>query len=649
MKRHKIVFQTNYSRLSTGLGKNLRSILKYLYKTGKYDIVEFAAGYKWSDPKFARLPWKGYGTLPDSNKELAKLNEDPLVIKSAQYGTYSIDKLIKLEKPTIWMGIEDFWAFSGYWDRYWWNKINTVLHTTIDALPVLPEAVEFADKIPNFLVWSEFAEKEFHKEGKNHVKTLHGVFDHKDFYPASLQEKNELRKLHNIPEDAFVIIDVFRNQARKQVYTLLEGYAMWKKENPDVKSYLLLVTNTNEGWNISKFAKEFGIDQKEILYTYICSACGEFEISSEKPKNSDCKFCGAKKSVNTISVKKGITENQLRDCYAVSDIMVHAFKNGGQELPIQEAKLCELPTAVTNYSCGADMCVPEAHSYPLEYSVTREFKTEFINAQTDPVSVFKAISYYYNMGPEERSRLGALARKWVIDNYSIEVIGKQLEAMFDAMEIKEWDYDFSADKKNDKYPFPDIADDTEFVLDLYKNMLNIDESKNGDGCKHWTYFLESGKATKQDVYRCFVQEAIKENTENIPFDFKTLFDDNGKKRGLFVMKESGGDIFILTSLFKSFKNLYPDHDLYVAVYPQFASILHNNPYIHKVLNYMPEMESEMFMTGHADHKGFVDVVYYPFLATQRHLSYLSRDKIDFEINNQENGFKASFSFPFESL
>lgn len=640
MKRHKIVFQTNYSRLSTGLSKNLRSILKYLYKTGKYDIVEFAAGYKWSDPKLQRLPWKAYGTLPDSKQELDKLSVDSQTIKSAGYGTYSIDKLIKLEKPTIWMGIEDFWAFSHYWDKYWWDKINTVLHTTIDALPILPQAVEFADKIPNFYVWSEFAEREFHKHGKTHVKTLHGVFDHYNFTPASKEEKDQLRKAHGIPDDAFIIIDVFRNQSRKQVYSLLEGYSIWKKNNKNIKSYLLLVTNVNEGWNIPRLAKEFGVDEKEILFPYVCSSCGEFEISSLKKKNSDCKFCGAKRTVNTISVRKGISENQLRDCYCLSDIMVHAFKNGGQEIPIQEAKLCELPTALTNYSCGVDMCVPEAHSYPLEYFVTREYDTEFINAQTDPVSIARAITHFYDMGEAERNRIGSLARKWIEENYSVEKVGKQLEAIFDAMEIKDWDYDFSQDKKNDKYPMPQIEDDTEFVLDLFKNISKTSQTKDSDECKQLVNFLETKKFSKLDIYKNFIHQAIEDNRENDPIDFNKLFDDTGKKRGLIVMKESGGDIFILTSLFKSFKELYPDYDLYVAANPQFAEILNNNPYMYKTINYMPEMENEMFMTGHSNHKGFVDVVFYPFLATQRHLSYLSRDRVGLDIesglNQKEN-------------
>lgn len=657
MKRHKIVFQSNYSKLNTGFGKHLRTILKYLYKTGKYDLVEFAAGMQWSAPELARMPWKAYGTFPNDPVQMQQIMRDPAVGRSAAYGTYTIDELIKTEKPSIWFGIEDFWAFSGYWDRVWWKKINTIVHSTIDALPVLPEALDNADKIPNFFVWSEFAEKAFHAAGKTNVKTLHGTFDQTKFFPLTNEEKKELRAKFNIEEDAFVICDVFRNQQRKQVYTLLEGYAKWKKENPDVKSYLLLVTNTNEGWNIVKLAKEYGVDEKEMLFVYICRECGEFEICHHKGKTKDghdlagdCRFCGAKGTQYTIGVKLGVTEDQLRQCYGISDVFCHPFKNGGQEIPIQEAKLCGLVTLVTEYSCGEDMCVPEAHSLPLDFFYTREFGTEFLNAQTCANSVAKQINKAYKMSPATRKRRGKKARQWVIDNYAVEVIGKKLEELFDSMPFVEWDYDFVPKPKNAGFPMPDIEDDSEFILTLYKEVLNMTEEKDGDGHKYWIDAMKQG-TTKQQVYEYFINEAQKENTKNKPFDFEKMFDANDKKRALIVMKESGGDLFILTSLFKNLKQLYPEHDLYVATEPSFAGILEGNEYIHRVIQYVPEMEQEMFMTGHSDHKGFVDIVYYPFLATQRQLAYLSRDRIGLRLSNacedgiQEyiNGFYAGES------
>ena len=42
--RKKIVFQSDFSLAKTGFGRNAKTILKYLYKTGKYDIVHYSCG-----------------------------------------------------------------------------------------------------------------------------------------------------------------------------------------------------------------------------------------------------------------------------------------------------------------------------------------------------------------------------------------------------------------------------------------------------------------------------------------------------------------------------------------------------------------------------------------------------------------------------
>lgn len=620
MSRHKIVFQSNYTKLNTGFAKNLRAVLKYLYKTGKYDIIEYAAGLQWSNPDLKKLPWKAYGTLPDDTREIESLNRDPHRARDASYGGYNIDRLIKEEKPTVWFGIEDPWAFSGYWNRKWWNKINCVIHTTLDAVPPYQEIVDNAAKINNFYVWAGFAERAMHKIGAENVKTLHGTFESEKFYKISPDEKAQLRKRFNLPKDAFIIVDVFRNQLRKTVYTTLEAYSLWKKDNPNVKnSYLLFVTSTQEGWDILKMAKEYGVPNNEILFAYVCKNCGEFEISSHKGHDINCRFCGAEKQMNVINVSKGISEDQLRQCYGISDLFVHPFKNGGQELPIQEAKLCELITAVTDYSCGEDMNVEGAYTLPLEYVPVREFGTQFINAQTNPLSLKKQINKVYNMTPADRTIWGRKAREWVLKHYSIEVIGKKIEEMIDAMPIPDWDYDFTEKPKNENYPIPDIKDDGDFIIDLYKNVLLMNETKDGEGFKHWLSAIKNG-AKKEDVYNFFINTARQENSKSKKIEFGNILDKTDNKRGLICMKESGGDIFLTTALFESFKETFPDYDLYFACDPKFFSIVEGNPYIYKLLPYNQIMENEMVM------KEYFEYYCFPAIATQRQLNYLARDK-----------------------
>ena len=175
MTKKKILFHSNYSKAFTGFGKNTKNVLKHLYSTGKYEIVEFSNGFHWSDSKFQNMPWKTIGSLPDDKKLLQEINSDSSRQRAAGYGAEMIDKVIEQEKPDIYIGSEDIWAFNGYYSRKWWNKINCMIWTTLDSLPILPDAVSAASKIKNYYVWSSFAEKALNELGHNHVKTLHGL------------------------------------------------------------------------------------------------------------------------------------------------------------------------------------------------------------------------------------------------------------------------------------------------------------------------------------------------------------------------------------------------------------------------------------------------------------------------------------------
>ena len=73
------------------------------------------------------------------------------------------------------------------------------------------------------------------------------------------------------------------------------------------------------------------------------------------------------------------------------DVYCHPFTSGGQEIPIQEAKLTELITLVTNYSCGEDNCTPQSGGLPLEWNEYREPGTQFIKASTIPSSISKQL------------------------------------------------------------------------------------------------------------------------------------------------------------------------------------------------------------------------------------------------------------------
>jgi hypothetical protein len=176
--KKKVLIHSNFCKAFTGFGKNKKNILRYLYDTGKYELFELANGLQWDDPRTKLVPWECRGAMPHPS-QLALLDNKAKRVEG--YGVSLVDRAVKEFKPDVYIGIEDIWAFSNFHHKPWWNKINCMVWTTLDSLPILPQAIQYAPKIKNYFVWATFAEKAMNKMGYDHVKTLRGSLDTKKF------------------------------------------------------------------------------------------------------------------------------------------------------------------------------------------------------------------------------------------------------------------------------------------------------------------------------------------------------------------------------------------------------------------------------------------------------------------------------------
>lgn len=235
-RKKKLLYQSDFSLAKTGFGRASKALLSYLYKTGKYEIVHYCCGLTYNHPELSKTPWKSIGTLPPSKAEIEELNKDPSNFRLASYGAHLLDKVVNDFRPDVYIAAQDIWGIDFAIEKKWFNKISSALWTTLDSLPILPSAVEKADKIKNYWIWSNFATKGLHDLGFNHVKTIHGPLETDNFFRLDDEKRAKLREDHNINKDAFIIGFVFRNQLRKSVPNLLEGYSLWKKSNPRIKN-----------------------------------------------------------------------------------------------------------------------------------------------------------------------------------------------------------------------------------------------------------------------------------------------------------------------------------------------------------------------------------------------------------------------------
>jgi len=620
MRKKKILIHSNFCKAFTGFGKNKKNILKYLANTDKYEIFEAANGKIKGDPNLNSLPWKCYGTVPANYNSLQGDEK-----RKAGYGQFEIENIIKEVKPDVYIGIEDIWGFSDLPNQAWWNKINKMIWTTLDSLPILQQAIDFAPKLEHYYVWASFAEKAMNDIGYDNVKTLRGSIDTSHFYRKSKDERDSLREANGINKNDFIIGFVFRNQLRKSVPNLLDGFKFFKKEAPNAK--LLLHTHWSEGWDIPTLLKEKGIDNSDILTTYFCKKCQSYLVQNFTGQEKNCGRCGGKKTVNTANISHGVSELQLNDIYNLMDVYCHPFTSGGQEIPIQEAKLTELITLVTNYSCGEDNCTPESGGLELEWNEYREPGTQFIKASTCPKSIYDKLKQVYEMNEDDRLSIGSQARQWVIDNFSVEVIGKRLEEIIDDMPFIE-DFDFTIKDLNEEHEFKNNLPNEEFILDLYENILFDSVDRNSSGFKIWLSKLENREADKKTIYDHFIDTAKKTNLKRKSRkDFGSLFSEEDEgRRVAIVIPRSSTDVLLINSLIKKLKHKHKKHNIYVFTESSNFQYIEDNPDVHQCLQYAENIDNPRLLEGAGGNKGFFEFAYFPHTTTQKFPCYIHNGK-----------------------
>lgn len=632
MVKKKIFYHSDWSLGKTGFGRAAKALLSYLYKTGKYEIIHYSCSVHTEDPKLAITPWKSIGCLPSDQVEIDKLKQAG-TFSQAAYGEHLLDETIKKEKPDFYIGVQDIWGVCYAIDKPWFNKIHSVIWTTLDSLPILPLAVQKANKIKNYWIWSDFATKDLNNQGFKHVKTVHGPLDITPFYRLNDIQRQNLRKKCNIRDDVFIVGFVFRNQLRKSVPNLIEGYSLFKKQNKGVKSAILLHTSWSEGWNIYSLADEYKVDKGEILTTYICSQCKNYIIRPFVGEKQKCLYCGKDKCTNTTNTGLGVNEEQLNEVYNLMDVYLHPFTSGGTEIPIIEAKLTELITLVTEYSCGEELCQEGTASIPLEWWEYREPGTQFRKASTNPQSIADSLTKVYRMSSQEQQMMGKQAKLWAIQNYSVDVVGKYFENFLDSLKPTNFDWKISPKPRaNPNAQIPFIQDDQEWLKILYKEVLYINVKPEDQGLLHWLEQLNRGMPREQ-IEQFFKQEAQKAlGKKEKKKDIKDYIEKTDRKKLLIVLKESFGDLYLLSSLLKSFKETHSNHDIYIGLDPKYNEIFDGNKYVHGLIPYDKSMESEVLMTGRLTEKGPFDSYCNIALATQKQLSYLSLENINLNLN-----------------
>ena len=641
MRKKRVLFLTDYAGAFTGFGKQCKLLLTYLYKTGKYEILNAAQGLPKHGAHEHKFPWKTIGVLPSDPQQIQQINQDPNLARVAAYGNLEMTNIVKDFKPDVIFSINDTWGSQFVVDLPFFEKIPTICWNTFDSLPLLPDTIEKAPKIKHYWTWSDFARKELHKHNFNHVKNQYPLVNTNNFYKLSDSKIAEVKNRFGLPQDAFIIGFVFRNQLRKLINTQIEAYALFKKHNPEVKNtFLYTHTHYGEGWDIHRLCQQYGVDPKEILCTYVCKETRQYFIAPFHGQDIENPVI-KRKTLVTANVGLGVSDEQLNEIYNIFSLYSHPATSGACELPCVEAALTEKIITTAPYSFGEDIIENNKGSISMKFTFYTEHGTQFLKSQPSVYELSKIFKKVYEMKPSTRHQMEQDSRKWALENYGIEVNGKKIEEFIDTFSILEDSvFEFKVQdskKQNPSAIVEDNPDNRIWVKSLYKLILDMEVTDQDEGLSYWLQKLEQNTPKDQieNYFRQVAQQEL-EKQNNKTIEIKDLFNNHpDHKKVLIVQPESIGDIFLVTSLLESVRDRYPSnkYKIYFATKPEYQDLIYGNPFVDQWVPYHPIMDNLIAMEGGMGQDGICDIVYNPYFSTQRLLSYMhnGEDKIDLEL------------------
>ena len=638
MEKLKVGIITNCVTQKTGLGRNVGAFLPLLYKTGKYEIFFLNQGFPDNHPDYLKLPWKNEGIFKNVDQARFQNPQEENYRRIVAYGNTAVEEFVTKNKLDVVIALDDPWAFlpDFYFKTDWYQHIkqNFLPVITADSEPILPLIKEWAQNCPNMWFWSTFAERILKQENPKlygHCKTVHGAINTNNFKPLPKEERLALRRRFGIQDDEKIILYLGRNQLRKLFFAHMEALADIRKKFPQQKIRLLFHCFWSEpmGWPLNNIREELGLRPEDVLTTYFCKKCGSWEVQPFKGEDLDCEVCGEKRGRKTAGVDSNINEENLNKIYNLADASASIFTSGGQEYTNVESLLAGLPLGCVNYSSGEDFTANK-FVYTITGTFTRECNSGFKKFVPNIASVRGFFDHIYTLSPQRREEIVRRGREWAIKEYSAESIAKKYEEFLDQCKPIDWEPYFSKKKeiKNVNASVQDFPNDDDFIKHAYKTILNMDLDKSDSGFQHWQRFLAqpgNKMELKQNMIQAFRNAAIQHNQKVQPeaFSLAAILDKDDKERVLLVLKESIGDLYILTSLLPSIKEKYKDAAIYLACDQKYWDIFAMNPHIKKLLPWSPEMDNEMIMTGFANNKGLFNYYHNVGIATQKLLNYLS--------------------------
>lgn len=237
------------------------------------------------------------------------------------FGVTRLPYLVDRIKPDVLVFLNDPWNIRNYLEA-----LSTAEHEVPKvvgwlAVDAKNQKGKSLNELDHVVTWTQFGIDELIKggyEGDYSIVPL-GV-DTRLFYPRDKVQSRKITCPANLPENAFIVGVVGRNQIRKRLDLTIEYFAEWihKANINDAYLYLHVAPTGDTGCDIRRLTVYHGVQGRVIL----CEP----------------------------DIGIGYDESIMPNVYSAFDVYLTTSQGEGWGLPTHEAMACGVPCIVPNWS-----------------------------------------------------------------------------------------------------------------------------------------------------------------------------------------------------------------------------------------------------------------------------------------------------------
>ena len=431
MSKKKVLVMGEAHYLNSGFGTYTKELLTRLYKTDKYELVEFSSYGPLNQAE--NVPWLFISNMPEegNKSELDLYNSNG----SHQFGAWRFDRVCLEVKPDIVLSYRDPWMDSWIQNSGLRKYFHWIWMPTVDSAPQRSEWMNVFASCDAILTYSEFGGQVLKEQGKETVNWIGCASPGIDPSVYKPLPKAKHRTEMGIDPDCFIVGTVMRNQKRKLFFELMKAFRIFLDTAPTevaAKTFLYLHTSYPEkiGWDIAHGIVENNLGGK-VMMTYVCKNCKLFFPHMFNDALTKCKFCNQMSAV-CPTVSLGLSIADLAKIYNLFDIYAQYAICEGFGMPQIEASACGVPVAATDYSAMHDV-VQFTKGYPIPVQTFfREMETNAERAYPSNEAFAKILIKFFNQNETQRIQQSIAVRIATLKRYGWDKTAKVWEDYIDS-------------------------------------------------------------------------------------------------------------------------------------------------------------------------------------------------------------------------